>query len=237
MIENNEGCCRNVNIQRCLKKRIFIGRSTVAGWGVFLGEKVEKDDFISEYCGEVMYNRLLKLITQDEADRRGPLYDKYILIRTQPGNNHKKKRREYDEGWVEFMDKTVAKQVVKEINNTPVRAKKKYKCGDLWAMRYLPKFKWTYLTEQMAHQSAKREDIMRMDISKVKREASDFFDNVGMSKILRNLQKSDSLRFPPIKRDFPQRKTEDEIISVKGNKPKLPVSMLLFTGGCCTDKS
>jgi histone-lysine N-methyltransferase EZH2 len=39
-----------------------------AGWGAFLQGSCNEDDFLGEYTGD--------LITQDEADRRGRIYDR-----------------------------------------------------------------------------------------------------------------------------------------------------------------
>jgi hypothetical protein len=60
--------CSNSNIRRHNTKRVYIGRSNIHGWGAFLAESADRNDFIMEYCGEI--------ITQDEADRRGKIYDK-----------------------------------------------------------------------------------------------------------------------------------------------------------------
>ncbi len=62
--------CRNDRIGMRRHVQLLVGRSQVkeAGWGVYNKSFVKKGDFLVEYIGEV--------ISQEEAERRGCIYDK-----------------------------------------------------------------------------------------------------------------------------------------------------------------
>jgi hypothetical protein len=60
--------CSNVGMRRGERKRVGIGKSDVQGWGLFTCEPAAKGDLLLEYIGEV--------VTNDEAERRGAVYDK-----------------------------------------------------------------------------------------------------------------------------------------------------------------
>ena len=60
------------------------------------------------------------------------------------------KKPHYTEGWVEFKDKKVARSVAGMLNAQPIGGKKGTRWrDDVWTLKYLPKFKWHALTEQV----------------------------------------------------------------------------------------
>lgn len=50
------------------QQRILLAKSDIAGWGAFLKNSVNKNDYLGEYTGE--------LISHREADKRGKIYDR-----------------------------------------------------------------------------------------------------------------------------------------------------------------
>ncbi|PNY12660.1 histone-lysine N-methyltransferase EZA1-like protein [Trifolium pratense] len=60
--------CGNMRLLLRQQQRIILGRSDVAGWGAFLKNPVNKNDYLGEYTGE--------LISHREADKRGKIYDR-----------------------------------------------------------------------------------------------------------------------------------------------------------------
>ncbi|KAI1117962.1 Pre-rRNA-processing protein ESF2 [Nemania sp. NC0429] len=110
--------------------------------------------------------------------------------RLQQGQNRKKN---FSEGWLEFVQKSDAKAAVELLNGTTLAeigmAKKgSYYRDDIWSLRYLKGFKWHNLTEQIAAETAERSSRMRAEISKAAKENKEFVRNVQKSKELDGMQ-------------------------------------------------
>ncbi|XP_031403738.1 histone-lysine N-methyltransferase EZA1 isoform X2 [Punica granatum] len=63
-----DGQCGNMRLLLRQQQRILLAKSDVAGWGAFLKNSVNKNDYLGEYTGE--------LISHREADKRGKIYDR-----------------------------------------------------------------------------------------------------------------------------------------------------------------
>ncbi|KAL1543964.1 [histone H3]-lysine(4) N-trimethyltransferase [Salvia divinorum] len=60
--------CGNMKLLLRQQQRILLAKSEVAGWGAFVKNPVNKNDYLGEYTGE--------LISHQEADKRGKIYDR-----------------------------------------------------------------------------------------------------------------------------------------------------------------
>ncbi|CAN1308182.1 Histone-lysine N-methyltransferase EZA1 [Linum perenne] len=69
--KRGDGQCVNMMLLLRQKQRIILAESDVTGWGAFLKNSVNKNDFLGEYTGE--------LISHREADKRGKIYDRANL--------------------------------------------------------------------------------------------------------------------------------------------------------------
>ncbi|KAF9362476.1 Activator of basal transcription 1 [Mortierella sp. NVP85] len=105
------------------------------------------------------------------------------------------KKQNYTEGWIEFLDKAVAKQVAKVLNTTIIGGKKNsHYHDDIWNIKYLPKFKWDHLTERIAYENASRAQRLQAEISQAKRENKFILNNIEKSKMIKSIEEKKSAK-------------------------------------------
>ncbi|XP_057992333.1 pre-rRNA-processing protein ESF2 isoform X2 [Hevea brasiliensis] len=97
--------------------------------------------------------------------------------------------QEFSEGWVEFTSKSIAKRVANMLNGEQIGGRKRSQFYyDLWNIKYLSKFKWDDLTEEIAHKSAIREQKLALEISAAKRERDFYLNKVDQSHALSSIE-------------------------------------------------
>jgi ESF2/ABP1 family protein len=90
----------------------------------------------------------------------------------------------YLEGWVEFRRKRDAKRVASHLNGKPVGGRRRTAFHDsLWSIRYLRRFKWNHLTEQMNYEKALRDQRLRFEMGRVKKETEFYMERVDELKV------------------------------------------------------
>ncbi|KAA8544293.1 hypothetical protein F0562_022305 [Nyssa sinensis] len=97
--------------------------------------------------------------------------------------------QQFSEGWVEFTKRTVAKRVADMLNGEQIGGKKRSSFYyDLWNIKYLSKFKWDNLTEEIAFKNAVREQKLALEISAAKRERDFYLSKVDQSRALSSIE-------------------------------------------------
>jgi hypothetical protein len=60
--------------------------------------------------------------------------------------------------------------------------------GDLWNLKYLPKFKWSHLTEKVAYERRVREQKLRVEMMHARRENAAYVSMVETGKKLDKIE-------------------------------------------------
>ncbi|QRW16211.1 extracellular metalloprotease [Rhizoctonia solani] len=121
------------------------------------------------------YGKVGRVFLQQEDPKRAYLRKKHTAT----------KKVHYTEGWVEFESKHVARSVAEMLNAQPIGGKKGTRWrDDIWTMKYLPKFKWNMLTEQVAQEAAAHTARLRVELSQSKTEQRDYLRNVELARVL-----------------------------------------------------
>ncbi|KAH1128722.1 hypothetical protein J1N35_000100 [Gossypium stocksii] len=101
----------------------------------------------------------------------------------------KVQEQEFSEGWVEFARKGIAKRVANMLNGEQIGGRKRSSFYyDIWNIKYLSKFKWDDLTEEIAYKSAIREQKLALEISAAKRERDFYLSKVDQSRKLSSIE-------------------------------------------------
>ena len=94
-----------------------------------------------------------------------------------------KKVQAYKEGWIEFDDKIYAKLAEYQLNGKQIGGGRKcpYK-DELWNLKYLHKFKWNDLVENLTMEKKMQEKKLKIEIAQSKRENDFIIKNYEKSK-------------------------------------------------------
>ncbi|KAG9219041.1 hypothetical protein CCMSSC00406_0001451 [Pleurotus cornucopiae] len=161
------------------------------------------------------YGEIGRVYLQQEDAKKAYLRRKYTST----------KKAHFTEGWVEFKDKKVARSVAEMLNAQPIGGKKGTRWrDDVWTMKYLPRFKWNMLTEQVAHEAAIHTSKLRVELQQSKTEQREYLKNVELARVLdkraeKKKEKGEEFVLKPNTRIRERKEGDDGAPPRKRNKP------------------
>ncbi|MFH4974435.1 hypothetical protein AB6A40_001144 [Gnathostoma spinigerum] len=157
-----------------------------------------------------------------ELSKYGEVGRIYLQAEKHRKENGKHSKRRFTEGWVEMMDKSIAKRVVQSLNRTAVGGKRRsFARETLWTMKYLPRFKWAHLTDQLEYERRVERQRLRNEISQAKREASFFSDQIEKGENLKRLEK-EVLKKGGVWKQYQRQLKQKKAVKGRKSKGKAP---------------
>ncbi|CAH1774222.1 unnamed protein product, partial [Owenia fusiformis] len=164
--------------------------------------------------GIIYFSRIPTYMSVKKIRQIFSVYGELDRIFLQPDERapEHKKNRVFSEGWIEFKDKKIAKQVAVTLNNKQIGGKRRSPWyEEVWMMKYLHRFKWAHLNERLAYESAVHTHRMRTEIAQVKKETNFYIDNIEKRKAFKRIEKKKERTLNLRPWEFHQAATEDEI--------------------------
>lgn len=125
------------------------------------------------------YGEVTRLFLQEEDSTRRKM-------RKSKGGNGSK---QFEEGWIEFDDKNIAKNVAESLNGKAIGSTKgDFYHDDVWTLKYLKGFKWEYLTEKLAYERRVRENKLKVAMVQAKKDNAEFANLIERSKVEEHVQ-------------------------------------------------
>eukprot|EP00759_Apiculatamorpha_spiralis_P043823 PhF_6_TR41003/c0_g1_i1/m.62106/K14785/ESF2, ABT1; ESF2/ABP1 family protein len=92
---------------------------------------------------------------------------------------HKGATKLYKDGYVEFTDRVVAKQVAAELNMTPCTflSRRKQGYGQLWNVRYEKGMRWEHVVEEKEEERVRRSTQKQDEKRRMRELNSEYFQN------------------------------------------------------------
>lgn len=183
--------------------------------------------YLSRIPPHMDHVKLRQLLSQFGDIQRIYLAPQDSNARVQSKRARASQNQAYSEGWVEFANKCVAKRVANNINGEQIGGRKRSSFHyDLWNIKYLSKFKWDDLTEELAFKRATREQKLALELSAAKKERDFYMSKVDQSRTLNaideRLKKKQKVQHVErVIRHFPQTKP---IAAANAKKSKTELS-------------
>ncbi|GME83376.1 unnamed protein product [Ambrosiozyma monospora] len=115
-----------------------------------------------------------------------PESEKEYKRRIKTGGNKKKK---FDEGWAEFINKKDAKLCASTLNGNKIGGKKgNFYYDDIMNIKYLKGFKWFDLTNSINKEIEIRENKFQMELSQQQKINKTFIKNVETNKLIQQIK-------------------------------------------------
>lgn len=155
-------------------------------------EEIEKHNKKIAKTGVVYFSRIPPLMDPGKLRmllQRFGIVDRIYLVPEDPKAQAVRIRHggnralAYTEGWAEFTKKRYAKTCASTLNGNTIGGKKgSQHYDDIMNAKYLPKFKWNDLSEQLAQETHNRQARLRTEISQATRENQTYIQSLEKSK-------------------------------------------------------